>query len=54
MKPEPKPEDEKQDPIPRIAVAFPVSNTKGGVLPGIDLNNSAQLLDIMDGSSDPS
>ena len=26
---------------------------EGGVLPGVDLNNSAALLDIMDGIDDP-
>jgi hypothetical protein len=35
-------------------VKFPVSNTRGGAHPGIDLNNNVQLLDIMDGIGDPS
>jgi hypothetical protein len=35
-------------------VKFPVSNTRGGAHPGIDLNNNVQLLDIMDGIGDSS
>lgn len=30
-------------------VKLPVSEARGGVLPGIDLNDSAALLDIMEG-----
>jgi hypothetical protein len=30
-------------------VAVPVSKAKGGVLPGIDLNDRGALLDIMEG-----
>ena len=40
--------DEK-NPKPPVPVPFPVSNTQGGTLSGIDLNNNSQLLDIMDG-----
>lgn len=32
----------------RRRVVLPVSSAKGGVLPGVDLNNSAALLDIME------
>jgi hypothetical protein len=53
MRDAPTPDDDKQDPKPRIPVRFPVSNTKGGAWPGIDLNNNVQLLDILDGSNDP-
>jgi hypothetical protein len=34
---------------PRGRVALPVSQAGGGVLPGVDLNNTAALLDIMEG-----
>jgi hypothetical protein len=34
---------------PRERVKLPVSEAGGGVLPGIDLNDSAALLDIMEG-----
>jgi hypothetical protein len=33
----------------RPKVALPVSGTTGGTLPGVDLNDSAALLDIMEG-----
>ena len=33
----------------RRRVILPVCSAGGGVLPGIDLNDSASLLDIMDG-----
>ena len=38
----------KRDPG-RPRVVLPVSGTTGGVLPGVDLNDSAALLDIMEG-----
>lgn len=38
----------------RPHVELPVSRMGGGVLPGVDLDNSAELLDIMDGLLDPS
>jgi len=40
-----------QHPAPRKRrrIVLPVSRAGGGVRPGIDLNNSAALLDIMDG-----
>ncbi len=28
---------------------LPVSKASGGVLPGVDINNSASLLDVLDG-----
>lgn len=33
----------------RKKVVLPVSRRKGGVLPGVDLSNNANLLDVMDG-----
>jgi len=33
---------------PRKWVSLPVSSATGGLLPGVDLNNSAALLDILD------
>ena len=33
----------------RPSVALPVSGTTGGTLPGVDLNDSAALLDILEG-----
>jgi hypothetical protein len=33
---------------PRRRVVLPVSRAAGGVLPGIDLNDSAALLDVME------
>jgi hypothetical protein len=33
-------------------IAFPTFGT-GGTLPGVDINNNAKLLDIMDGIVDP-
>lgn len=30
-------------------VVLPVSRERGGTLPGVDLNDSAALLDVMDG-----
>jgi hypothetical protein len=35
----------------RAFVSLPVSGARGGVLPGIDLNDSAALLDRMEGRS---
>ncbi len=32
----------------RAKVVLPVSRETGGVLPGVDLNNSASLLDLME------
>jgi hypothetical protein len=37
---------------PRKIVDLPASTTGGGLLPGIDLNNSVQLWDILDGLED--
>lgn len=38
-----------QTPPPKKHIRIPVSKAKGGTLPGVDLNDSAGLLDIMDG-----
>jgi hypothetical protein len=43
-----------QNPVPRKKVVLPVSRQGGGTLPGVDLSNSAELLDIMEGYLDPS
>ena len=32
----------------RAKVVLPVSRETGGVLPGVDLNNTASLLDLME------
>ncbi len=34
---------------PRSNVVLPVSETTGGTFPGVDLNDSAALMDILDG-----
>jgi hypothetical protein len=39
----------RQHPVARARVILPVSKARGGVLPGVDLNNSAALLDRMEG-----
>ena len=36
---------------PRARVALPISRAKGGTLPGVDLTDSAALLDRMEGRS---
>ena len=36
-------------PVSRKRVVLPVSRERGGPLPGVDLNNSAALLDLMEG-----
>jgi hypothetical protein len=36
-----------QKPAKRRRVEIPTSNTSGGLLPGVDLNDSAALLDLM-------
>jgi hypothetical protein len=41
-------------PVKRKKIVVPVSKRTGGTWPGIDINNSAELLDIMDGYLDPS
>ncbi len=33
----------------RRRTVLPVSKASGGILPGVDINNSASLLDVMDG-----
>jgi hypothetical protein len=38
----------KQPEDPRKKFVLPVSSATGGLLPGIDLSNSAALLDIME------
>jgi len=44
---------EGQKPTPRKKIAIPVSTRTGWTLPGVDINNSAELLDIMEGYLDP-
>jgi hypothetical protein len=39
--------------LPRAHVDLPVSRETGGVRPGIDISNNAEVLDIMDGLFDP-
>jgi hypothetical protein len=36
-------------PAPKKRYELPISQASGGVMPGIDLNNSADLLDKMEG-----
>ena len=36
-------------PVSRKKIVLPVSRERGGTLPGVDLNNSAALLDLMEG-----
>jgi hypothetical protein len=36
-------------PVRRKKVALPVSRRGGGTMPGIDINNSADLLDFLEG-----
>ena len=38
----------KQDPPHRRSVKLPVCHAGGGSLPGVDLNDSAALLDVME------
>ncbi len=38
-------------PFKRVHVALPVSTATGGTLAGVNLNNSAALLDLMDQQS---
>jgi len=45
---------EAQKPMGRKRTPMPVSKRTGGTWPGVDINNSADLLDIMDGYVDPS
>jgi hypothetical protein len=40
-------------PVRRKKVVLPISREGGGTLPGVDISNSAELLDIMDGYLDP-
>jgi hypothetical protein len=40
-------------PAPRKWVSLPVSSATGGLLPGVDLNNSAALWDILDEDEKP-
>jgi len=44
---------EAKNPTPREKVKVPVSKCGGGTWPGIDISNSAELEDIMDGYLDP-
>jgi hypothetical protein len=38
-----------QIPAHRKKVVLPVSRCGGGTMPGVDINNSAELLDILEG-----
>jgi hypothetical protein len=40
-------------PVRRKKIVLPISKRTGGTLPGIDINNSAELWDILDGYVDP-
>jgi hypothetical protein len=40
-------------PVKRKKIVVPVSKRTGWTLPGVDINNSAELLDIMEGYLDP-
>ena len=42
-----------QKPVKRRKVVLPVSTRTGGTWPGVDISNSAELLDILDGYIDP-
>jgi hypothetical protein len=45
----------RKPPTPeRNRVTLPVSRAQGGLLPGVDLNNSASLYDLTDGRRCPS
>jgi hypothetical protein len=44
---------EAQKPMQRKKVVLPVSTRTGGTLPGVDINNSAELWDILDSYVDP-
>jgi hypothetical protein len=44
---------EAQKPVRRKKVVLPVSKCTGGTWPGVDISNSAELLDIMEGYLDP-
>jgi hypothetical protein len=44
---------EAQTVKPRRKIVIPISKQTGGTWPGIDISNSAELLDIMDGYLDP-
>jgi len=44
---------EARKPARRKKVVLPVSKKTGWTLPGVDINNSAELLDIMEGYLDP-
>ena len=35
-------------PVRRKKIVLPVSRDRGGVLPGVDLDNNASLLDVME------
>jgi hypothetical protein len=39
---------EPEKPHPRKWISLPVSDATGGLMPGVDLNNSAALWDLMD------
>jgi hypothetical protein len=44
---------QSKTPRPRRRVALPVSRAGGGLLPGVDLNDSVALLDVMESRPTP-
>jgi hypothetical protein len=45
--------EQRTDEEPRQPVSLPISGSTGGALPGVDLDCSAELIDIMElGASD--
>lgn len=40
---------QSKQPVSRKRVRLPVSRATGGTLPGVDLNDSASLLEVMEG-----
>ena len=42
-----------QSKTPRRRIAIPVSRAGGGLLPGVDLNDSVALLDLIEGRPTP-
>jgi len=43
----------KEDEKPRKKIEVPISTKTGGPMPGVDISNSAELWDILDGYLDP-
>jgi hypothetical protein len=44
---------EARTPKARRKIVIPIGKQTGGTWPGVDISNSAELLDIMDGYLDP-